>query len=436
MLRKILFQAHWLIGITAGIVMAVVGVTGGMLSFEHQLLYFFNPGVMHIMPPGTQALSPVELIERMQTANPGRRVVTVTLSADPKDTAKVGFAADAQPAQSVPGGQRRGEMRYVDPYTGAVLAKPQGEAFFRTVMQIHRWLAAGETGKQIVGAATIGLVVLCLSGLYLRWPRRLSDWRAWFVFRLALKGRSFLWELHAVIGTWALLFYLMAGLTGLYWSYGWYRDVLFAITGAPRPVQAGTGGNRAAPPDSAKADAGKQNKAREGERDIEMPRESRQANIGPAWDTFRREVPEFSTATLRLPEKPGQPVQITYLDRDARHDRATNRVMLAGDGKILQHERYAKKPAGAKIMSSIFALHSGSFFGEAGVILMMLASLAMPLFPITGWMMYLDRRRKKSGRRRARIPVPATAGMRTSAAGTVFERNDDAGVTGQQFTRK
>jgi sulfite reductase (NADPH) flavoprotein alpha-component len=57
-------------------------------------------------------------------------------------------------------------------------------------------------------------------------------------------------------------------------------------------------------------------------------------------------------------------------------------------------------------MSSMFALHSGSFFGEAGVVLMMLASLAMPLFPITGWMMYLDRRRKKSGRRRSRKPLP------------------------------
>jgi len=54
----------------------------------------------------------------------------------------------------------------------------------------------------------------------------------------------------------------------------------------------------------------------------------------------------------------------------------------------------------------MFALHSGSFFGEAGVVLMMLASLAMPLFPITGWMMYLDRRRKKSGRRRSRKPLP------------------------------
>ena len=162
MLKKILFQVHWFIGITAGVVMAVVGVTGGMLSFENQLLYVFNPGVMHITPPGTEALSPVELIRRAQAVNPGRRIVSLTVSSDPENTARIGFAADAQSGQSVPGGQRRGEMRYVDPYTGAVLAKPHGEDFFRTVMQVHRWLAAGETGKQIGRASCRERVYACV----------------------------------------------------------------------------------------------------------------------------------------------------------------------------------------------------------------------------------------------------------------------------------
>jgi len=407
--KKILFQAHWFIGITAGVVMAIVGLTGSMLSFEHELLYLFNRGVMHITPPGTQALPPVDLIQRVQAASPGKRIVSLTVSSDAEDTARVGFAADAQSAPAAPGGQRRGEMRYVDPYSGAVLDKPAGEEFFRAVTRVHRWLAAGETGKQIVGAATIGLIVLCCTGLYLRWPKKVTDWRAWFVFRLALKGRGFLWELHAVIGTWALLFYLMAGLTGLYWSYDWYRDALFAVTGAPRPGQAGAGGGlQSAPPGAAKAQA--KDEAGQGAR-ATGPTPRQQTDIGNIWGAFRTAVPEFSTATLRLPEKSGQVVQITYLDRDPPHERATNRVTLdAADGKILQHERYAEKPAGAKIMSSMFALHSGSFFGKAGTILMMLASLVMPLFAITGWRMYLDRRAKKSGRRRSRTSVPGVKG--------------------------
>jgi sulfite reductase (NADPH) flavoprotein alpha-component len=419
--KKILFQVHWFIGVTAGIVMAIVGVTGSLLSFEHELLYLFNRGVMHVTPPGTQALSPVELFDRVQSASPGRRIVSLTVSSDPEDTARIGFAVDAQSAPAGPGGQRRGETRYIDPYSGAVLDKPAGEEFFRTVTRIHRWLAAGDTGKQIVGAATIGLIFLCCSGLYLRWPKKITDWRAWFVFRLALKGRGFLWELHAVVGTWALLFYLLAGLTGLYWSYDWYRNALFAITGVPRPAPAGAGGGQQSPPQGAPRSAERaKGEAGQGVRSAgAAPRQ--QADIGNIWGAFRTAVPEFNTATLRLPEKPGQAVQITYLDRDPPHERATNRVTLdAVDGKITQHERYADKRAGAKIMSSMFALHSGSFFGKPGTILMMLASLAMPLFAVTGWMMYLDRRGKKSPKRRSRKPV-----LRASAAGP-RPRQDEA----------
>jgi sulfite reductase (NADPH) flavoprotein alpha-component len=56
-------------------------------------------------------------------------------------------------------------------------------------------------------------------------------------------------------------------------------------------------------------------------------------------------------------------------------------------------------------MTGMFALHSGSFFGKAGTIMMMRASVAMPLFAVTGWLMYLDRRQKKSGRRRSRTAL-------------------------------
>lgn len=61
----------------------------------------------------------------------------------------------------------------------------------------------------------------------------------------------------------------------------------------------------------------------------------------------------------------------------------------------MEHDRHADKPGGARLMGSMFALHSGSFFGLSGKVLMMLASLLMPLFAVTGWLLYLDRRARK-----------------------------------------
>lgn len=399
MFKHAMFQLHWFFGITAGLVLAVVGVTGALLSFQQPLLKTFNPGVLSVRAEDRTPLAPDELLARVQAAQPSRKPVSLTLSGNPSEPAKVGFAPEAG-AKPGPGGRRRGESRYVDPYDGRLLAKPRGEGFFRASMQIHRWLAAGEIGKQIVGASTVALVFFCLSGLYLRWPRRWLDWRAWLRLDWAQKGRSFLWHLHAVFGTWLLAAYLLMSLTGLYWSYEWYRDGLYTLTGTPTPREGPRrGGQEAGASDSST-------------RAIPAP------DVTAAFRAFHAAIPAYSTVTLRLPEKPGQPLEFSYQDPEPAHERANNTLALdAGTQAVVTHERYADKPIGQKLMAGILPLHSGSFFGLPGRVLFMLASLLMPLFTVTGWLLYLDRRRKK---RAARAAAAAVGGEAAGAGDDVL----------------
>ena len=77
-------------------------------------------------------------------------------------------------------------------------------------------------------------------------------------------------------------------------------------------------------------------------------------------------------------------------------------------------ERYDDKKFGAQIVSSIFPLHSGSYFGLVGVIVFLLASLAMPVFAVTGWIMYLQRRAPRA--RRASLARSHRRGELTSHA--------------------
>ncbi|MGE4220999.1 MAG: PepSY domain-containing protein [Alphaproteobacteria bacterium] len=392
MLKNLWFQLHWLLGITAGIVLAAVGVTGGILSFEDQILRAINPSVMTVAPQG-EAPGPADLLARIQAANPGETVTALTLSAAPGDAARVTFAP---PAGQQGGGRARGVTRYADPYTGALLGEPQGQGFFRLTMQIHRWLAAGDVGKQIVGASTVALIVLAASGLYLRWPRTVLTWRNWFRIDMARKGRNFLWELHSVIGTWVLVPYLIMSLTGLYWSYEWYRGALFDITGTPRPQAGGGPGG------------GGQGGASGGGRQAQPSGPA--IDIAGAWAVFQAEAGGYSTVTLRLPARPGQPYEFRYQEPDPPHERANNTLSVDAAGTVREHRRYADLPTGQKLMGSIFPLHSGSFFGTAGLIVFMLSSLLMPLFAITGWMLYLDRRARKRAVRAARVVPNAAAG--------------------------
>ncbi len=393
--RDVWYQAHWFVGITAGLVLAVVGASGALLSYEQSVLKSLNAPLMRVEPAGRTRLSPQQLIARAQEAFPDKRVSALTLASAADETVRV-VVNERSAAASGPG-NRRGTTVFVDPYTGAMLGSElRGEQAMHVVEDVHRRLAAGETGKLIVGISTALLLLLAATGLYLRWPQVAATLRVWFTFRKGLQGRTFLWHLHAIVATWVLLVYVLASLTGLYWSFEWYRDGLFAMTGAPRPQGQGSAAVQPRPGGEA-PNSNLQGNGRS------------EAQIAIAWAVFRSNAPPFEIATLTLP-KPGESnVEIRYLDSDPAHERAYNRITIDPAAiAVVKHERYDDKPVGHKLMSSMFVLHSGSFFGWAGTLLMMVASLAMPLFAVTGWMLYLDRRKRKArARERAASAAPA-----------------------------
>ncbi len=364
MTRRVLFQIHWFLGITAGLVLALMGVTGAMMSFQDEIMAALSPGVVTLAPSPLPRLAPDRIIAAALHQRDGARVTQIVIERDPTLAAEVTFA----PARGV----RRGEHMFVDPRTGILLGQATGEAFFRTVMDLHRWLAlpAGPNGvgRQITGFAALSLIFFALSGLYLRWPRRALDWRSWLVLDLRKTGRNLYRTLHAVIGGWLVIFYLLSALTGLTWSYDWYkRGATYVLTGKVGKDD----GRRGDPTGTPRA-------------------------LAPAWARFEAsEGPRFDRVAITVPTG-DKPVVMRMLPRGARFDRMADELRFdAATGSLLKAERYAQRGPGATIAANFYALHTGAFFGLAGRILLFVSSLTMPLFTITGLLLYFARRRSK-----------------------------------------
>ena len=372
MFKKVWFQVHWFIGITAGTVLMAIGISGAVLSFREELLDWINPGIVHVALQQTPALTPQQLIERLHAALPLERVVNLTVYSEPGASARINFAP--------PPGVRRGEQRLVDPYSGALLAPLAGSGFFEFTERFHRWLLLPiEYGKPVAGTLSLCMLILALSGLYLRWPRRALNWRAWLRLDFGLSGRSLLWNLHSVIGTWALVMYVIFASTGMYWAFDWFKSGVNALAGETTPMRDG-------PP--SKRPEGKDKQARD---TAQAP-----LDLSLAWQTFQSAAGPATLVNIRIPDKAGQPLQFNYLTADSPHERARNRMsIMAQSGVIKQNELFADKPRGSRFIGAIYSLHMGSYFGLPGRIGMTLAALILPLFGITGWMLYLDRRRKK-----------------------------------------
>lgn len=383
LLRRVWFQIHWFIGITAGSVLVVIGLTGAMLSFRAEIVDAINPELRHVSNlAGAAALPPAALAEHVQAAHPEHRIAALTVFAEPGRPARVNFAP--------PPGQRQGEVRLVDAFTAELLPEPKGDAFFEFVESLHRWLLLPrDAGKPVTGTLAVGLLILALSGLYLRWPRRPLAWRAWLKLDFALTGRAFLWNLHAVAGTIALLAYLASSLTGMYWGFDALRTVVDNAAGEGRMVRSQRMQADSTAAKLAKATA------------VPKP------DLQRAWQSFLQETQgDWSQATLRLPARNATQIEATYLRANPEHERARNRLYLdAATGEATRHDRYADKPLAGRLVNSIYPLHMGTYWGMLGRIVMMLASLGLALFAITGWMLYLGRRRTKRAVRdeRARL---------------------------------
>ena len=257
------------------------------MSFEDEIGDHLNAGIMQVEPRSTPALMPDGLVARLKAVQDLGKVSAVTLSSDPSAAVRVRFARDEQGA--------RPSSLYVDPYDGHVLGTPRGEEFFATVRKLHRWLLfpgdAKGWGRQITGVAALGLIVMLISGLVLRWPRRAGSVKMWLKPNLALRGRGLQRSLHAVIGTWVLPVYLVMTLTGLWYSFDWYKDGVVWLLSRPHVVAA-----KMQPKPSACR---------------RRPEPAQPVGFDRAWSTLQHDEGErFAKAQLTLPAGPGTVMRI------------------------------------------------------------------------------------------------------------------------------
>ena len=385
-IKAALLQVHSVIGLVLALLWAVVGVSGATMAFEDEIQAALNRDIMRVDASAARRLTPDELVARLQTAGDFGKVSAVTMASDPTAAARIRFARSE-------GGTRPSSV-YVDPYDGRLLGSPRAEEFFATVRKLHRWLLlpgdGNGYGRKITGAAAICLIVMLISGLVLRWPHRARSVKMWLKPNLALRGRGLHRSLHAVIGTWVMPVYLVTALTGLTYSYEWYKagaSWLLARPSATAATMQPKAPRRAA--DAAKADASA---------------EAKPLGFDRVWSTFlEQQGDRYGRALLTLPAGTGTVVRVRSWPRGSSLDTARDEFRIdAVTGRLASADIYADKTFGERVLASVLDIHRGAILGWPGKLVFMLAAALMPLFTVTGLLLYLSRRRH---RRLARPPV-------------------------------
>ena len=189
-LRSVLFWLHLPCGVLAGAVILIMSVTGVLLTYQRQITAWADTRGYRI-EPAAQRLSADALIVKVVESRPDLSPTALVVRSEP--SAPASFTVGA------------GRQLFVDPYTGAALGEGNGQtvrAFFRVVVEWHRYLAASGAsrplGRAVTGASNLAFLFIVASGLFLWWPRSLT-WATvrnitWFKGGLRGKARDFNWH--------------------------------------------------------------------------------------------------------------------------------------------------------------------------------------------------------------------------------------------------
>ncbi len=422
---------HLTAGLVAGSVILIMSVTGTLLTFQQSVLKIVERSQRYVEPPspGAPRLDVDALLARVRSAVPDAEATTVTLDSDPRVTAAVALG-------------QRGTV-FVNPYTGDVLGSgsARARAFYRSVTSWHRYLSVeGEnraTARAITGACNAAFLVLALSGIFLWWPKQWT-WRhisAVTLFRSGLSGKARDFNWHNVIGFWCAPILVILTASGMVISYTWASNLVYTVTGSPRPAPAagrggGPGGETAGGRGGRGGGPGRGDLPRAEAQDRAEPRDGQPARSEqtatdraprPPLATLaslvaraERQVPTWRTMIVRLPPRTGGPVAFSMSDLEHWNTFARSTLTLDGrTGAEVRWEPYAATSRGQKLRGWLRFAHTGELGGLTGEAIAGLASAGGAFLVYTGVALALRRLAAWRARHRA-LPARETQNARVA----------------------
>ena len=380
-MRKLFRQLHLWLSVPFGVVVTLVCFSGAMLVFEDEVVRLTHRELFYAEPTGRPVVTLDEAACRVAATLPeGTRVTGVTVEADPARTWRVNLS------------RPKHAWAAVNPYTGEVVGRYERPPFFTVMFRLHRWLLDSRPsgdgvfwGKQLVGVSTLLFVVALLTGVPLWWPRTrralrrslsFTPWRGW---------RCFWRDLHVAGGMYALAFLLLMALTGLTWSFPWYRSAFYAVLG----VEASQGGGH----DPASSDGkGKGNK--EGE--AKGRRGGRSADGGRAATPWQSAYDALAARCVGYERITVGSASASVAYGRLGNRRASDRYDLDPvTGRITGFTPYADTAPAGKVRGWIYSLHVGSWGGIVTRLLSFVAALVGATLPLTGYYLWFRRLRAR-----------------------------------------
>ena len=382
--RRWLNEIHLWMGIASGIIIFLVCLSGTIYTFKEEIQEWMEPERYTIAEiPTSQKRLPLAELIAVVGQDTGKEVSSITIPHDLNRTYLVNVRGKEE--------KGRGSNVPVNPYTGEVTASgdPVGGEFFMTMFRLHRWLLLDtEIGRPIVGWATIIFTLIIISGMFIWIPQKVRYWKQGLRIKWSGNWKRINHDLHNTLGFYSAFLLLVMSLTGLYWSFEWYKEGLFKVLG----VEQGGGGRG---PGGGPGPEEEVEKAAIPTLELEMYLAAGNQHLD--YDgTYRLTLPKTGDSEITLFKS-----KVGFFAPSA-----SDKVILdKATAQLVTVERFKDQPLNQRIARSIKSLHIGDVYGTFTKILYFIACLVATTLPVTGTIIWINKMRKKKKKKRSKVAI-------------------------------
>ncbi|WP_373399524.1 PepSY-associated TM helix domain-containing protein [Algoriphagus halophilus] len=363
-LRKLIVKIHLYFGLLTGLLFFIIALSGAIYTWQPEFSRIaFHQKVHHENKPFISITDIKNTLERNFPEGDFR----TALYRDPESAIEVLIY--------VPGTYFHA---YINPYSGELIhLQDMNKGWISTLKNLHRNLLLGPPGREIVHWVTLLAMGMLITGLVIWWPVKGRPGKDKFTIKWTASSKKLNYDLHNILGfyaTWILIFTIG---TGIFWGFAVARESLKEFSGENNLTWES--------PQSLVPAAGQANSKDE---------------------VLNRLIQEYHTnyadaeVRINIPHKEDGPVQLSVIQPTAGinavdfyyHDQYTGEPIRGN----FQNGLAENRSTFGKINGLVYDIHFGSVWGLPGKILACFASLIGASLPITGFLVWWNKRKLKN----------------------------------------
>ncbi len=360
-------RIHLWLGLTSGLIVFVIAVTGCLYAFQAEIQNLIQP-YRFVKDERKPVLQPSQFKSIGEKILPGKKMHGIMYP-------KAGNAVQISYYSIDPAYYY---VAYLNPFSGEVLKVSDGEAgFFPFVLDGHFYLwLPPEIGQPVVATSCLVFLAMMISGLVLWWPKKKGAAKQRFTIKWNARWRRKNYDLHNVLGFYCTWIAIILAVTGLVWGFQWFAYGVYKVAGGEKSLVF-------EPPYS----------------DTTAVAVSNRAAIDELYQRMRTENPEAAVIEVHVPETSSSSIEVainpddeTYWQTDYRYFDQYSRKELSVDHI---YGRSGEASVADNLLRMNYDIHTGAIIGLPGKFLAFFASLVVATLPITGFYIWWGRRKKE-----------------------------------------